>query len=52
VAQKELIDLRVHMVPTIVWWNKIAKELLKLIHNRILRNEKMCKNKWNKINSN
>jgi hypothetical protein len=40
------------MVPTIVWWNKIAKELLKLIHNRILRNEKMCKNKGNKINSN
>jgi hypothetical protein len=52
VAQKELIDLRMHMIPTIMWWNKIAKELLKLIHNKIIRNEKMCKDKWNRINSN
>jgi hypothetical protein len=52
VVQKELIDLRMHMAPTIVWWNKIAKEFLKLIHNRILRNEKICKDKWNRINSN
>jgi hypothetical protein len=26
-TQKQLMDLIMHMVPIVVWWNKIANEL-------------------------
>jgi hypothetical protein len=50
VAQKKLIDPRVHVVPTTIQWNKIVNELQKLVYNIVPRNGKMCKNKWNEIN--
>jgi hypothetical protein len=39
------------MVPITQHWNKIVDELQKLVHAKVLRNEKMCKDKWNKFNS-
>jgi hypothetical protein len=35
------------MVPITVRRNKIVNELQKLIYNRVPRNGKMCKDKWN-----
>jgi len=51
--QKELMDLKAHIIPIIVavWWNKISKELQKMIKNKMPRNGKTCKDKWNGINS-
>jgi hypothetical protein len=53
-AQKELMDLRIHIIPIVVavQWNKISEKLQKLIKNRMPKNGKMYKDKWNGTNSN
>jgi hypothetical protein len=39
VTQKnKLMDLIMHMVPTVMWWNKITKEFSKLIKTKMPRN--------------
>jgi hypothetical protein len=38
------------MVPIPQKWNKIAEKLQKIVHMRVPRNGKMCKDKWNVLN--
>jgi hypothetical protein len=51
-TQQQLIDPRAHMVPTAQHWNMIVDKLQKIVHAKILQNGKMCKDKWNGLNSN
>jgi hypothetical protein len=39
------------MVPTAQRWNMIVDKFQKIIHAKIPRNVKMCKDKWNGLNS-
>jgi hypothetical protein len=50
-TQKELMDLITHIIPIVValQWKKKSKKLQKLIKNKMPRNGKMCKDKWNEI---
>jgi len=46
-AQKELLDPHAHMVFIAQQWIKIMEEVQNMVQSRVLRNEKMCKKKWN-----
>lgn len=46
---RELVDPRSQMVLTTHKWDKMANDFTKL---KVLCNEKMCKDKWNGLNSN
>jgi hypothetical protein len=39
------------MVPVVQRWNKIVEDLQVCIHIRVPKNGKMCKDKWNGLNS-
>jgi hypothetical protein len=41
-----------HVIPTMQLWDIIAKELQKKMKNKFPKNEIMCKDKWNSLNSN
>ncbi len=41
-----------HMIPTMQLWDIIVKELQKKMKNKFPKNEIMCKDKWNSLNSN
>jgi hypothetical protein len=51
-AQKELVNPRMHVVLVLQKWNNITKQLLKFTYTKMLKNKKMCKDKWNGLNSN
>ncbi len=40
------------MIPTMQLWDIIVKELQKKMKNKFAKNEIMCKDKWNSLNSN
>lgn len=49
-TKKKLVNPKAHMVIVPQKWNKITKELQKLIHVREPRTKKICKRKQNKLN--
>jgi hypothetical protein len=51
VVNKKLIDLCTHIMPSKQRWEKIVDELQKKIKSKFQRNDTMCKDKWNVLNS-
>jgi hypothetical protein len=51
VVHRKLIDLCTHIVPSKQWWEKIVDELQKKIKSKFWKNNTMCKDKWNALNS-
>jgi hypothetical protein len=45
------MDPRAHMIPTTQQWTKIAYDLQKMVNVQMMQNGKMCKDKWNRLNS-
>jgi hypothetical protein len=49
---REMVDLHFQMVHTSQKWDKMADDLQKITKLKVPYNGKMCKDKWNGLNSN